>query len=95
VRHHTPEHPPQDVPAAFVRRLDAVGDEERRRPTVLGDDLERDVVQRVVPVGFPGQRLAHLEHRAEQVRLEDVVDALQDHRDALERRARVHVLGRQ
>ncbi len=92
VRDHPPEHPAQDVPAAFVRRLDAVGDQERGGPPVLGDDLERDVVPWIVPVGAPREPLCGLEHRAEQVGFEDVVDALQDQRHALQRGPRVDVL---
>ena len=91
MRDDPPQHPAEDVPAACVRRLDAVGDEERRGPAVLRDDLERHVVARVVAVGLARQALADLEHRTQQIGLEDVLDPLQQHRDAFERGTGVDV----
>ena len=92
---HAPQHATQDVAAPGVRRLDPVGDQERRRPPVLGDDLERDVVVRILAVLPAGEPLGDLERRAEQIRFEDVVDALQHRRHSLERRTGVDVLARQ
>ena len=92
VRDDAAEHPAQDVAAAFVRRLHAVGDQERGRAAVLGDHLERDVVALVRSVPLAGQRLDHLEERTERVGLEVVVLALQQRGDALEARAGVDVL---
>ena len=47
VLHGPADDPPADVAAALVRRRDAVGDQERHRPTVVGEDavgLRRDRV---------------------------------------------------
>jgi hypothetical protein len=85
VRDRPPEHAAQDVPAAAVGRQDAVGDQERGRPAVFRDHLQRHIVARVGAVAAPGQRFHDLEDRQEQVGLEHVVDALQHHRDAFER----------
>ena len=59
---------------------------------VLRDDLQRDVVVRVVAVALARERLRDLEQRDEEVRLEVVVDALQQRGDPLEARPRVDVL---
>ena len=40
------DDPPQHVAAPLVGREDAVGDEDRHRPAVVGDDAERDVGRR-------------------------------------------------
>ena len=95
VRDHAPEHAAQDVTTALVRRLHPVGDQERGRAAVLRDDLQRGVVARVGAVRPPRPALPHLEDRPEQVRLEDVVDPLEQHRDALQAGPRVHVLRRE
>jgi hypothetical protein len=84
VRDRAPQHPPQDVSTSLVRGLHTVGDQERGGASVLGDDLQRHVVAVVLPVGASGERLGDLQHRPEQIRLEDVLDTLQDHRHAFE-----------
>ncbi len=92
VRDDPAQHPAQDVAASLVGRLHAVGDQERRRATVLGDHLERDVGAVVRTVRDARERLGDLEERAQQVRLEDVIGILEYGRDALQARARVDVL---
>ena len=38
VPHRTTDQPPEHVAAALIRRHHSVGDEERHRPSVIGDD---------------------------------------------------------
>ena len=92
VRDHPAQHPPQDVAASLVRRLDAIRDQERGGPAVFGDDLQGRVVAAVPAVRAARQGLRHLQQRPEQVRLEDAVHVLEHHRHALQGRARVDVL---
>ena len=49
VTHRAPDDAAQHVAALLVRRHDAVGDEERHRATVLGEDAQRHVGAR-----YPG-----------------------------------------
>ena len=78
----------QDVAAALVRGQDAVGDEERHRPRVVGDDLVAE------PLGLEGVRVVaeQLAHpgvdRREQVRVVVGRDLLEDARQALQAHAR-------
>ena len=82
--------PPQDVAAVLVGGHDAVGDEERHRARVVGEDPQRALV------GLLGRQLAAERHeRRERVGLEDRLDALLDDRHALEAQAGVDVVGRQ
>ena len=46
VTHRAPDDAPQHVAALLVRRHDAVGDEERHRAAVLGEDAQRHVARR-------------------------------------------------
>ena len=50
VAHRAPDDAPQHVAALLVRRHHAVGDEERHRAAVLGEDAQRDVAR------GPGER---------------------------------------
>ena len=86
-----PAHdPPQDVAARLVGRHDAVGDEERHRTRVVGEDPQRPLV------GIHGRELPAQRHqRRERVGLEDRVDALLDDRHPLQAEARVDVVRRQ
>jgi hypothetical protein len=95
VRDGTPEHAAQDVAAPLVRRLNPVGDQEGRGACVLGDHLQRDVVERIAAVCATRHRLDHLQERAHQIGLEVTVGPLQHHRHALQRGAGVDVLRRQ
>ena len=52
------EDPAQDVAAALVRRQDAVGDEERDRAGVVGDDLVAEPL-RLERVRVVAEQLAH------------------------------------
>ena len=80
----------QDVAAVLVGRHDAVGDEERQRPRVVGEDPQRALV------GVLLRELAAERHeRHERVGLEDRVDALLDDRHPLEAEAGVDVARRQ
>ena len=82
----------QDVPAALVRRDDAVGDHEGRAAHVVGDDADGDVAVMVLAVGAAGDLDDLIEDLAHAVDLEHVVDALHDAREAFEAHARVDVL---
>ena len=59
---------------------------------VVGDDAEADVVVVVGTVARPGQFLGLVDDRPSEVGLVDVVDALQQERDALDAHAGVDVL---
>ena len=81
--HDAAEH----VAAAFVRRQHAVGDQERRRAQMIGDDAVRGLLRAV------GRHLGQLgdgaDQRAEQVDGIIVVGALQHRGDPLEPHAGV------
>ncbi len=53
-----PDDPAQDVATALVRGQDAVGDQERRRAAVIGDDLIAEPLD-LEGVGIVAQELAH------------------------------------
>ena len=90
VAHRPPHDAPQDVAAPFVRRLDAIGDEERGRPRVVRDDAHRHaVVLGARRVRLAREPLDLLEHVREQVRVVVRLLALNDRRDALEAHAGV------
>ena len=86
------KHAAKDVPAAFVRRQDAVGDEERRRARVLRDDPQAHVVSSLPPVDAPGELLGGGDERAQQIGVERRGDVLQHHGDALQAGPGVDVL---
>src|SRR5258706_1204910 len=93
VERRAADEPAQDVTAPFVRRRDAIGDEERRGTAVLGDDADREirVLRRVVRL--PRQRFDLLDQRLEEVGAVGVArDALKHLGHALEARAGVDVL---
>ena len=79
------DDPPQHVAAAFVARDHAVGDQERARADVVGDDLER-VVREVLRAGFARRGGDQV---LEQVDLVVRVHVLQHRREALEAHAGV------
>ena len=64
MRHHAAEHAAQDVPAALVRGLHAVGDQERRGAAVLGDRPSATRRRRVRPVARAREALRHLQQWA-------------------------------
>ena len=87
-----PAHDPaQDVPAVLVGRHDAVGDEERHRARVVGQDAQRALLGLGVRRELPAQR----HERRELVGLEDRRRALLDERHAVQAQAGVDVLVRQ
>ncbi len=90
-----PKDAAQHIAAAFVRRRHAIGDEERRRAGVLGDDAHGDVGRGILSVGAAGQLFDAGEDGAEDIRLVDGVFVLQYRGDALEAGAGVDVLARQ
>ena len=51
--HRSPQDAAQHVAATFVRRQHAVGDEERRRARMLGDDADREVDASDSPYDLP------------------------------------------
>src|SRR5579871_5246358 len=86
---------PADVPAALVRRCDPVGDQERHRAAVVGEDavcLRRDLA---LSVGDAGLLLDPVHDHAEAVAVEDRVDALEQAGAALDAEPGVDVLVRQ
>ncbi|MDF2576447.1 MAG: hypothetical protein K0S05_3359 [Agromyces sp.] len=85
----------EDVPAALVRRRDAVAHEHERGTHVVGDDAHAHVVVVIRPVGASRQLGGTVEHRAHLVDLVHVLDALLDEGDALEPHPGVDVLLRQ
>ena len=76
----------QHVAALLVRRHHAVGDEERHRAAVLGEDPQRDVAvaRREPPYAHAGRLLGRGDQRPEHVDVPDRVDALEDREVALE-----------
>jgi hypothetical protein len=72
----------QYITAAFVRRQHAIGDQERRRAQMVGNDTVRGLLLAVgIDAGEIGDRL---DQRAEQIDLVIVVGALQHRGDTLE-----------
>ena len=87
--------PAEDVAAALVRRQDAVGDEERHRPRVVGDDLVAEPLG-LERVRVVAEQLAHPGvDRREEVRVVVRRDLLEDAREALEAQAGVDARERQ
>ena len=90
VPHRAPHDLAQHVAAPFVRRHDAVGDEERRRARVIGDDAHRDVGRRHrLVVGVTRHLADRVEQRHEQRRVVVRRRALHHRADALEAHAGV------
>ncbi len=87
VAHGAPHDAPQHIAAALVRRQDAVGDEEGRRPQVVGDDPERGAM-RPVRIGA-GKIGGGADERPEEIDVVIVVHALEDGGDAFEPHAGV------
>ena len=95
VAHRPPDDPAQDVAAPLVRGQDAVGDEERDRPAVVGDHLVAEALglERLgVVAQEPAQRLVD---RREEVGVVVRQDALEDGREPLQAQARVDARERQ
>src|SRR2546423_8226449 len=91
-----PDQAAEDVATKLVRGRDSIGDEERRRPRVLGDDANRNIGRHAVSVFLPRERLDLLDERLEHVGPIDIAgNPLKDLGDALETRSRVDVLLRQ
>src|SRR6478609_420869 len=87
----TAQQSAQDVAAALVAGRDAVTDEHERAAHVIGDDAEAHVVLVVGAVATAREVLRGGDDRKDLVGLVDVVDALQQERDALEPHAGVDV----
>jgi hypothetical protein len=84
--------PPQHVAATFVRRSDAVRDEERHGAAVVGEhavSLRRDLG---LPVPRPGLARDPAHDRLEAIRLVHGVDALEERRAALDPEPGIDVL---
>jgi hypothetical protein len=90
VPHRAPQYAAQHVPAPFVARVDAVGQEEAHRAGVVGQHPVGGAVLGVAVVRFADQAAHPLDQRQEEVSVEIVVLALHDRRDPLEPRAGVH-----
>ena len=95
-----PDHPAQQaaqhITTTVITGADAVGDDDRRGPAVVGDDPIPDVVfvaSHAVTAG--GDACDEVDHRAQQIRLVDVVHILQQAGDAFDAHAGVDVLARQ
>ena len=82
--HDAAEH----IAAAFVRGQHAVGDQERRRAQMVGDDAVRGLLRRRRGRRLVSSAMAR-DQRAEQIDLVIVVRALQHRGDALEPHAGV------
>ena len=91
----TTQHAPEDVAATVVARDDAVGDQNRHRSAVIGEDPQAHIVHRVTAVLDAGEALSHFEHGPEGVDLEPRPHALEDHGEPLEPETGVDVLRRQ
>ena len=86
VAHPSPHDAAKYVPAPFVGRGDAVGDEEGGGAGMIGNDPHGDVLLRIAArsVGLPGQPLHVGDERPQEVGLVVRVLPLQHCRDALE-----------
>ena len=81
---------PQHVAAPFVGRDDAVGNQEGRRPEVIGDHAQRHIGRAHRPAVDMARALAHGgQNRHEQIRVVVRVLPLQHGRDAFEPHAGV------
>ena len=89
VAHGAPQDPAQHVAAPLVRGIDAVGQEERDGPRVVGQDAERRAGRALV-VRLAHDRLGARDQRREEIGVEVGADALEHRGDALEPGARVH-----
>ena len=85
--HRAAHDPAQHIAAALVRRQHAVGDQERRRPQMIGDHAQRGLLL-ALRIGA-GQFGDGADQGDEQVDVVIVVLALQDGGDALQPRAGV------
>src|SRR5262249_35686711 len=95
VLHRAADDPAADAAPPPVRRGDAVGDQERHRPAVIGEATVRLRCDRVLAVRHPGLRCNPVHDEAEAVRVEDRADALDDAGAALDAESGVDVLRRQ
>ncbi len=86
-----PHHPPEDISAPDVLGVDVIADAESRHARVFGDDAQGDVGFGVDAVFRAGQFARLLDDGPELVRLEDVLDALEDGGDAFEAHACIDV----
>ena len=89
------QDPAQHVAGLLVARRHAVADEHQRGADVVGDDAQPDVVRGVGAVADAGQLGRAVQDLPAGVDLVEVVDALQQRRDALQAHAGVDVLLRQ
>ncbi len=85
----------QHVIAAHVAGQRPIGDEERRRARVIGNDAIGHKVLFDLGIGMPRQLLRLVDQRQEQIGLVIRVDALQDRHDTLEAQAGIDVPGGQ
>ncbi len=83
-QHRATDDAPQHVAALVVRRPHAVGDDERHRARVLGDDAQRHVDRFVVAVARAGRALGFRDQRPEHVDVPDRRLALHDQQIAFE-----------
>ena len=87
VPHGAPHDAAEHIAAAFVRRQHAIGDQERRRTQVIGDDTVRHAAR---PIGLDAGEIGDVgDDGAEEVDLVVVVGPLQHRGDALEPHAGV------
>ena len=95
--HRAADDAAQHVAALLVARHHAVGDEERHRAGVLGEDAQRDVGLGAgeAAVGRAGDLLGRGDQRPEHVDVPDRVDALEHREVALEAGAGVDARRRQ
>ena len=87
--------PPQHVAAVLVRGHHAVGDQERHRAAVVGEDPQRAVDRVLGAVAAARELLAERDQRRELVGLEHRPLVLEDRREPVEPETGVDVLGRQ
>ncbi|SHW98405.1 Uncharacterised protein [Mycobacteroides abscessus subsp. abscessus] len=86
----------QHVAAAFIAGADPVTDDDRRRAGVVADDAVAHVILVVaLPISARGDRCHAVDDGPHQVGFVDVVDTLQQTRDALDAHTGIDVLARQ
>ena len=95
IHHRAPDHAPQHVPAALVRRRDSIRDEERHAAAVVGEHAMRPRRLGRVAVRDARLRLDPAHDVLKAVGVVDGRDVLHDARGPLETQAGVDVLLRQ
>ena len=81
----------QHISAALIRRQDAVHDHDGHRTRMVGDNLERNILLRILAVFHTGNLGGILDDGIKEIRLEVRALVLHDRGKALQTAARIDV----